>query len=369
MSSTTPDRPRLLVLIKGLGSGGAEQLIVDGADHWDRDYFDYRVAYILPWKDHLVPQLIGKGVEVVCLGGRRGLGVGAAYRLFRLCRELRPDVIHSHLPAAGILARFVSRRPHVYTEHNIASSYRQPTRFLNRLSYGRNRAVIAVSDAVASSVAAYPGKPPIVIPNGVSFRVAFEEAASARAEMGMSPGDPLVVHVGNIRPHKGHANLIAATSFLRQARPDARVVSIGGEKNPGDLDRLERAASAAGVADRIRFLGRRTDARAFLAAADVVVNPSDVEGLPVSILEALALARPVVATDVGGVSSVVRTEETGLLVPRGDPESLAAGVVMALESQAAADWGRAGQRLVDESYGLARMVRDYESVYRGILGD
>jgi glycosyltransferase involved in cell wall biosynthesis len=360
-----PDRARVLVVIKGLGLGGAERLIADAAPVWDRDAFDYTVAYVLPWKDHLVAPIRSTGVEVECVGGRRGLDLRTPARLRHLIDRLGANLVHAHLPSAGILARLSTTTPIVYTEHNIAGSYRLPTRLLNRFTYWRNREVIAVSAPVAESLASYPGPEPKVIPNGITVEPS-PEVGAVRAELGIGAQTPLLVHVGNIRPHKGHSNLIQATALLARTVPDAQVVSIGAEKNDGDLERVRNEARAAGAERNMRFLGRRDDARLYLQAADVVVNPSDYEGLPVALLEALALGRPVVATDVGGVSQIVRHEDTGLLVPSGDPAALASALERALTTDGG--WGERGRRLVLEHHGMASMVTSYEGVYRSVLG-
>jgi L-malate glycosyltransferase len=364
----TADRARVLVLVKGLGLGGAEKLIAESSRLWDRTRFEYRVAYMLPWKDQLVSTLEATGTEVTCLRWHRPPGLRAMRRLRVLARDWEPDLVHSHLPVAGIFARLtLPTVTHVYTEHNLVDSYRQPTRWLNRSTYHRNRAIITVSDAVAASIAEYPGPTPRVIPNGVSVSVTSEQTSHARAEAGLRNGERLLVHVGNIRPHKGHDTLIEATKLLVGERPNAVVVSIGGEKHPGDLERVRSAARNAGIENNLRFLGRREDARAFLAAADVVVNPADVEGLPVSLLEAMALSRPVVATAVGGVPSVVHHEVTGLLVPPGEPQELAAAMSRALESPTATEWGTEAARLVNRDFGLDRMVAAYEALYTEVL--
>lgn len=368
MSNDQADRTRVLVLIKGLGIGGAERLISDGAEHWDRQRFEYRVVYVLPWKDHLTGSLRDLGIAVDCVGSERGMGP-AAFRNYRgLTRDWRPDVVHAHLPSAGILARVMGGAPLVYTEHNIASSYRQPTQTLNKLSYGRNAAVIAVSDAVADSLQGYPGPTPRVIPNGITFEVPTSEIDSVRQELSLQPGQKLVVHVGNIRPHKGHENLIAATKQIVAVSPNVLVVSVGAEKHDGDLDRVRQSAVSAGVSEHVRFMGRREEARAFLAAADVVVNPADFEGLPLAVLEALSLSKPVVATAVGGVPTVVIDGVTGRLVPPGDPAALADGVLEALASPEAGQWGTAGAELVSRNHGIAQMISEYEKVYEEVLG-
>ncbi|GIU91950.1 MAG: glycosyl transferase [Acidimicrobiia bacterium] len=357
-------RTRVLILVKGLGIGGAESLIADAAPYWDRTRFDYLVAYVLPWKDQLAPRLASVGVEVECLDGRVGLEPGSIRRFRRLVRAWRPHLVHAHLPLSGVLARLFAGVPVVYTEHNLPDSYRLPTRILNRLTYRRNAAVVAVSHQVREALSSYPGPEPETVENGVRVdRSELRPAEEVRHELGIGAGVPLVVHVGNIRPHKGHSNLIQATRLLASLVPEVLVVSVGGEKYPGDLRRIREEAEAAGVGDRIRFLGRREDARSFLAAADVVVNPSDFEGLPVVLLEALALERPVVATEVGGVSSLISDRETGRLVPPGDPRALAEAVSEALTSPDAPLWGKVGARLVAERYGLARMVAEYERIY------
>lgn len=359
-------RRRVLVVIKGLGVGGAEMLIASAAHHWDRDRFEYRVAFVLPWKDHLVADLDAAGIEAICIGGRRGMSLGVLRHLRSMSREV--DLVHAHLPVAGVSARLVASVPVVYTEHNLAGSYRALSRWANRLTYGRNSAVIAVSQPVAEAVAGYRGPKPRVIPNGVDVAVDPAEVGAIRHEM--SGDAPLVAHVGNIRPHKGHRNLIQTARYLRKAGSGIRIVSAGGEKHPGDLDRVRDEADRAGVGDILAFLGRRRDAATLIAAADVFVSPADVEGLPVSVLEAMMLGTPVAATAVGGVPTVIKHRRTGLLVEPGDPESLAGAVLELLEDRGlASKLADAARALVEEEHGMEPMVRATERLYEEVLGD
>jgi glycosyltransferase involved in cell wall biosynthesis len=361
-------RPVVLVVIKGLGIGGAERLIAEGARHWDTSSFDYRVAYVLPWKDQLVDELAARDIEVTCIGGRRGLDPSALLRLRKLIARSGASIVHAHLPATGILARIASPVPVVYTEHNIVGSYGTASRIANRLTYGLNRAVIAVSDAVAASLDGYPGPDPVVIDNGVTCVVDDKARDEARAELDLGSHQSLIVHVGNIRPHKGHRTLLAATEILSRTDPGAVVISIGGEKFPGDLEALRLDTARLGLDAHLRFLGRREDARSFLAAADIVVNPSDAEGLPIAVLEAMALSKPVVATAVGGVPSVVLDGVTGTLVPAGDPGRLAAALSTLLKDEATrAEMGHMALSVVNSRYGLDRMVGAVEDLYRTIL--
>jgi glycosyltransferase involved in cell wall biosynthesis len=363
-------KPGVLILIKGLGIGGAERLIIESARFWDRGRFHYQVAYLLPWKNQLVPDLLELSTPVRCLGGARGMTPALPVRLRRLILQSQAKLIHAHLPLTGILARLTSPVPVIYTEHNLADSYRAPTRLANRLTYPRNRAVIAVSEAVARSVSSYGGPSPFVIPNGVAPAVMPTEAKAAREELELAEDAPLVVHVGNIRPHKGHETLLATSAILKARHPEVTIVSIGGEKFPGDLERLRSRAKRAGLDQTVRFLGRRTDALAFLAAADVVVNPADVEGLPVAVLEAMALGRPVVATAVGGVPRLIEDQVTGSLVPPGDPPALALAVERLLDDPGlASSLGLKAKALVQEHYGIESMVRAIEDVYGSVLDE
>ncbi|HSM01059.1 MAG TPA: glycosyltransferase [Acidimicrobiia bacterium] len=364
----SPPSHHILVLIKGLDIGGAERMITESSRHWDRSRFDYSVAYALPWADALVPELVGQGIDVHCLGRSRTLTPGVARRLRGVIVDESVDLVHAHLPTMGVIARTVSPVPVVYTEHGIASSYRLTTRIANRATYGRNAAVIAVSQAVADSVGSYPGPEPIVVPNSVEVAVTPEETRGARAELGLGPDDHLVVQVGNIRPGKAHADLVRAAAGLATRDDRAAVVSIGAETRAGDIERLERLAAAEGVADRVRFLGGRADARSFIAAADVYVHPSTVEAFGVAVLEAMALGRPIVATAVGGVAELVSDGETGLLVPPGDPVALAAAIDRLLDDREfAAALGAAARGVAEESHGLAPMVRAIEAVYEDVL--
>lgn len=349
------------MLVKGLGIGGAEKLLSEGARFWDRDRFEYHVAYVLPWKDQLVGDFEALGIDVHRLSDSGRTTPALAWRLRRLVRSTGADLVHAHLPYTGILARVSAGVPVVYTEHNLAGSYREPTRLLNRLTYRRNEVAIAVSDAVAESLDGY-GADVAVIRNGVTCDVDTGAVAAAKAELGLGPTDSLVVHVGNIRPGKGHDNLVDAAKLLTGDGAPT-IVSIGTEKHPGDLDRVRARAG-----DTVSFLGRREDALAFTAACDVYVNPSEFEGLPVAVLEAMCLGRPIVATAVGGVPSVIRDGDTGLLVPPGDPAALAAAVRSLLDDPArAARLGKSAARHAHAELDLATMVRCVEAVYDDVL--
>lgn len=363
---------RVLLLIKGLGRGGAEQLLVSAAPHLDRERYDYRVAYVLPWKDALKKQLEEADVPVRCLQG--GRGPGWLGRLRDLVREERVDLIHAHLPYAAIGARIAVRRrvPIVYTEHNLWPRYHRATYWGNALTFPRNRHVFAVSEEVRRSIR-YPRPlrtlrmPPVeTLHHGLDLSAVdrWTGADGVRWELGI-PGDaPLVGAIGNFKPLKGQEHLLRAAALVTRTRPDARFVLVG--LGPRESE-LRREAARLGLDGSVTFTGFREDAPRIAAALDVYVQPSEAEGLPIALLEAMVLRRPVVATSVGGTPEVIRDPAEGLLVPPRDPEALA-GSILALLSDPGRrrDMGEAAQHRARE-FDIQRAVRRIEEVYEELV--
>lgn len=365
---------RVLVLIKGLGVGGAERLLERAIPYLDRQRHTYQVAYLLPWKDALVPAFERAGIPVHCLGMRRVADWGVVGRLVSLLRRERVDLVHTHLPLAGVLARLARRRGGVrwlvYTEHNLPSRYRLLTRQLNAATYAANDAVIAVSQEVAGRVARYGrrGRPRLVtIPNAIDADELAAQAATRETvcrEFGFPPDARVVVHVANLVPKKGHRYLLAAARRVLDREPRARFLLVG----LGPLARRLTAESRRlGLNGQVVFAGFRPDAVALMGGADLVVLPSVHEGLPLTLLEAMALGRPVVASRVGGVPEVVTSGETGVLVEPMDVDALAAQILALLGDPALRErLGEGARRQVRRRYGMAQMVAAVEDVYRQV---
>lgn len=371
-----PPPHRVLWLIKGLGPGGAERLLVAAARHVDTDRFRYEACYLLPWKDHLVGELEAAGVPVTCLGVRRAASPGWVGRLRRLIRERRYDLVHAHLPYAAIGARLALRglprpaRPAlVYTEHNTWERYRPATRRMNAATFRWNDAVIAVSGSVAASVRSRSGPPVRVIVNGVDSAAVRTGALSreeARASLEL-PADRMVVGtVGGLTPKKGHAVLVRAARRVVDEAPEALFAFVGLPADPGPV---REEIARAGLGDHVLLLGYRPEAARLMRAFDVFCLPSRYEGLPVSLLEAMTLSIPPVATSVGGVSEVVTEGEDGLLVPSEDPEALAKALLSLIRDPGLRS--RLGERAARtaEGFSLAGAVRRTEEVYLEALGE
>jgi glycosyltransferase involved in cell wall biosynthesis len=296
------------------------------------------VAYLLPWKDALVPDLESEGVPVHLLASRRAFDPRWVVQLRRLVAERRIDLVHTHMPYVGVGARLVLPAGVLlmHTEHNLWNRYRVPTRVLNMLTIGRNREVIAVSGAVSESMK-IPGWLPVPLPpievirhGADTTRVLSGDLARtrARARLGLTEHREVVGTVGNFTRKKDQACLLRAVALLvAQGRP-VHAVLVGS----GPLEAELRALSAAlNVESRVMFTGMRDDVFEVLCAFDVFALSSRYEGLPIALLEAMAARVPPVATRVGGIPEVITDGRDGLLVEPEDPESLARAISRLLD--------------------------------------
>ncbi len=363
---------RVLWLIKGLGPGGAERLLVAAAAHRDRTQFAVTCAYLLPWKRQLAPELEALGVRSVCLGVRDERDVRWAARLRDHLRAEPVDILHAHSPYPAGIARLVVRalprhaRPKtVYTLHNTWTSFAPPTRILNAWTMGGDAADIAVSDIVRATVPArLRGKTETIV-HGVGLQAvrARADRAGARRELGIGPNEIVFGTVANFRAQKDYPNLLATAVILRDRGVPVRVVAVG----QGPLEAEIRAEHARlGLAGHVDLLGERPDAIRIMSACDGFVLASNNEGLPVAVMEALALGLPVVGTRVGGMPEAI-DDTNGILVAAGDPPALAD----ALEELVAAPARRAtlsdGARRSSARFDISRTVGRIEEIYQDVV--
>jgi glycosyltransferase involved in cell wall biosynthesis len=317
----------------------------------------------------------GRESALVCRSGgalaerarREGLGVRplpfrgdlwppAILGLARLLRRDEPRVLLLHDPhalAAALLAtRLTSRRPLVAVrrvDFPLGS-------FLSRRKYAACDLIVVVSRAIGA-VLEKSGVSPArlrVVYEGVADRPPAPGGAEALAELGVPPGVPVVGNVAALAGHKDHATLVDAMALLRSRLPEARLVIAGEGELRADL---EARVEARGLADRVVFAGFRRDLDRLLPAFSVFCLSSRLEGLGTSLLDAMCLGLPVVATAAGGIPEAVEDGVTGRLVPPGDPGALAAALAEVLGDEAKRrSMGAAGRRRFEARFSADRMV-------------
>lgn len=376
MAPITPPRQavRVMWLIKGLGLGGAERLLVSMAQARDRTAFEYEVAYLLPWKDALVEALEAEGVPVSCLRGGREWDLRWAARLRRRLAERPVDIVHVHSPYVASVTRAVvasmprSRRPRlVSTEHIAWDRLSRATRVSNRLTGGVDAARLAVSDEVRASMPFRARERVETVVHGVAVaRIAERRACrdAVRADLGIAADEVLVGTVANYRAQKAYPDLLQAARLVLDAGASVRFAAVG----QGPLeDDIRREHAVLGLGDGFLLLGAKQDPSAVMAGCDIFVLASHYEGYPIALMEALALGLPIVATAVGGVPQAVSRGVEGLLVPPGRPDLLAAAI---LDLAASPDRRRrmaSAARGRSASFDIGRACARVEGVYGEVV--
>jgi len=249
-----------------------------------------------------------------------------------------------------------------HTEHERFSLGHPRHRGLLRLCSHACRVVTSVDDSTGAFLtdsAGISSKKLQVIRNGVDIR-RFAAAVGDRAALGLG-GGPVVGVVARLHPVKGHAVLLRAFAGVKANFPGAELLIVGDGEERKNLVAL---AAELRLDDSIVFLGSRRDVPELLAAMDVVVLPSLEEGLPLSLLEAMAAAKPIVATDVGSVSTVIKNNETGMLVAPNDKQALSEAIIRILsDASLQRTLSTAAQQLVKRRYLLDHTAEAYARIY------
>lgn len=314
-----------------------------------------------------------RGLAVATLGAATG-GLAGTVRAFKTALgDLRPDLVHSHGYKPDVMLRLpgvAGRAARVATCHNWFGSGAKDAfyEWLDKRCLRGFDAVVAVSERVADTLArAGVGAGRLhLIANGVDFAAppGFDRA-SARARLGCVDGAPLLLRVGRLSPEKGNDVLLEAFARLEDW-PTARLAFAG--DGPGRAA-LAADIAARGLGARVSVLGFRDDLAALLLAADAFVISSHTEGLPISLLEAMALGCPVVSTAVGEVPRVAPHGEAALIAAPGSAEELAARLATLLADPAAARRrAEAARTRYRERYSRAAMGGRYDAVYAAALG-
>ena len=363
-----PEPIRIRQLVKGLGPGGAERLVVTQVLGADPSRHRHDVRYLLAHKDHLVSELTAAGIDVDCLDARRELDPGWVARLRRGLLDDPVDVVHIHSPVVAAVVRPlvrtlpVAERPAVVTtEHNRWPRHRRATRWANRLTIGLDDATLAVSDDVRATMR---GRADIrTVVHGVDLAAvrATADRAAVRAELGVDATEVLVVCVANLRREKALDQLVEAAAIASSTAPSLRYALVGQGPLEGEI---RRAVAHHGLTDRFAVLGYRDDAARVLSGADVFTLSSRHEGLPVALMEALALGLPIVATAAGGVPEAVGT--AGIVVAVDDAAALAAAhVALATDEQRRSVMAAAAE-VEAERFSAQRAVAEIEAIYDAV---
>jgi sugar transferase (PEP-CTERM/EpsH1 system associated) len=362
-------KPHLAHIVYSLQIGGLEELVLNVVRKANRE--KYRLTVIVLRQDGPLALEIEKlGVQVHRLGGGEGFSWALVSRLATLLRQEKIDLVHTHdlgpFIYGGLAMLRRGNRNLFHTEHSYLSQDSSRLRLFEKWLSLWARMIIADSADVARVLIEQQKIAPqkvVTILNGIDLqRFAACDRDRFRRELGVAPGQPLLGTVGRLVPVKNQSLLLRAFARLRQEQPAARLVLVG---DGPERAALEEEADGLGLGRTVFFTGSRRDIPEIMAALDIFILPSFSEGLSLTLLEAMAAGKPVVATRVGGNPEVIRDGSNGLLVASDQVEELAAALrrLLAGGDSFTAMLARAGQQTVADRFSLTAMVQAYEAVY------
>jgi glycosyltransferase involved in cell wall biosynthesis len=359
---TVGQRAQVVHLCLGLGMGGMEKLLVEFARHADRNRFDLHFVSMTS-KGCTADEIESLGWPVISLDHKSGLRPAMVFRIAKLLRDLKADLVHTHntkpLLYGAPAARLAGVSGVIHTRHGqrIGAKRRQTTMFT--LAARCADRIVAVSDDGAGLTASegLPESKLVTIRNGIDLsRFSF---------VGPRACGPAVT-VGRLSPEKDIQTLLRAAAIVSEQEPGFRLRVLGSGLCMRELEQLRDQLDLRG---HVEFPGQVNDVAAELAGASLFVMSSLTEGISLALLEAMALGLPAVVTRVGGNVEVVTDGETGLLVPERSPELLAQAMLRVYREPALArDMGLAGRRRVENCFDARQMIARYESLYQEALG-
>ncbi len=360
------------------GIGGAEKFVLSLCRGYNKRRFEAMVCVLFSGGT-VSDQIAREGYDVTVLNMANGFDLIRALQLIPIIRSRRIDIVNIHgQNPLGKFCSVLSGAPViVHTDHGTTVGSpverRQRVVLFNRLLTPFIDHFIAISQGMKQSLRLrekIPGNKITLIYNGVDVDAISKVSCNKtelRESLGIPPDIPVLGTVGRLAPEKQYPLLLKSLSILKNRGIEfiALIVGDGPDRKP-----LESLAKKMSLTDRIRFLGQRNDVIQLLELMDVFVFSSGGEAFSITLLEAMAAAKPIVAFDVKGVDEAIVTHETGFLVSFGDVEEFANKVKLLLESpELALRMGKSGFERVNTKFDIRSNIKKLEALYESLLED
>lgn len=402
MAENPTKRIKVLHLIKSLGRGGAEKLIPETALIHDQGKFEFHCMYFYHQTNNIVDELETAGITVHFIRSSNFGLLLQVQKVRKFVLEHNFDIIHAHLPWAGILARFVGQKlaiPIVYTEHNTWERYNKLSYWGNRYTFKRQDIAIAVSNEVALSMQLNSFFDPYerggrlkvrVIQNGVnteefrklsgtasrdsivkktesSGKAAFYSSDQIKSLLAIPDGAPVIGKVAVFRSQKRLWLWVEIALRILKKHPEAHFLLVGdGEWS----SRIKKQILESGKQKNFHLVGVQKQVIPYLDLMDIYLSSSEFEGLPIAMLEAMSCEVPVVATRAGGIGEVIQHGMQGFLSEIENWEELEKHCIQLLEDRELhRQMASAARARVIEKFSMRRMVGELEEIYRDVLKD
>ena len=365
----------ILHIIKSLGRGGAEMLLPETLSEHSKEKYEFHYIYFIPWKYQMVEAIEKEGGKVTCFSASNNLTIlFQARKIAAYVRQHQIQLIHCHLPWAGIVGRIVGKMtgvPVVYTEHNTWERYHKLTYYLNKLSFNSQDRVIAVSEDVANSIKKYHhGSRPVVqvVSNGINtekYKSSFKSNRDIRKELNI-PETTIVIGITCVFRKQKRLDLwLEIAKALREKHSETYFIIVG----DGVLNNeIHHKAKSLKIDRYVHFAGLQAETRPYLQAMDIFMMSSEFEGLPIALLEAMSMGCMPACTTAGGISELVKDNYNGILVPVNNSILLAERLAQYVQQPDKIKiLGNVARQTVIESFSVQKMVRELEIIYTDLL--
>jgi glycosyltransferase involved in cell wall biosynthesis len=365
------NRIKILQIIPNFGNGGAEVVVKDILMGHDTDHFEMAACSLYPFSGTAIEKELQEAdIKVFYLTKKLGPDVGILKGVYDIFNDFKPHVIHTHryVIRYTLIPSLLCRIPvKIHTIHNIPNKEVDLAgRFIHFFAYHFfNYKPIGVSKNISDYASNYYRIENIpYIYNGRRFNSSSSKTdlrSKIRKSFDIGDDDIVFISVGRFYPQKNYRFLIETFKKVIDRQRNTILLMAG----DGELRaELEHFATEIGLSDKVRFLGIRNDIADLLAASDVFVLTSDWEGLPLTVIEAMASGKPVIATAVGGVPELIADGLNGILVPPGDGTALAKAMVrMVQDFSSRKKMGELGRTIAQERFDIPNMVKGYSNIY------
>lgn len=353
---------RVMQIIPDLGIGGAEIMVENLSIELNKREIDLKIISLYSHNSAITERLEKNNVQIIYLNKKLGVDWKIAVRLYRLMMEFKPDVVHTHLYAAsyGIAASIFAKVPvKIHTIHNVATKeFKKINRIINRIFYHYYGVIpVSISPLIKQTVQKeynLAENSVAMIYNGIDLKRCLPKENYAFNKDRID-----IIHVGSFKEQKNHVGLLRSFKMVYDQYPNANLILIGS----GELEeQVENCIKNLELGENVELLGLRADVYSFLNAADIFVFPSLWEGMPISLIEAMATGLPILATRVGGIPDMIENNISGLIVDVKD-DDVSRALIQLIENRTLREQLGYQARIAALRFTSNKMATEYADLY------
>ncbi len=356
------EKIKIVYIICNFAFGGAERFLLDLIKHLNLERYEVHILTIMGGGP-LEKEFKDLNVRIQIFKKKTKLGLGILWQIYCYLKREKPQIVHTHLFAGdtwGRIAAILAGAPIIIsTEHNTNLDEGLLKRLIKRILSYKTDKIVAVSNAVSDysiRVDKKKKKKILVIPNGICFEKFVPKAKKFEHI-------PILGVIGRLEIQKGHAYLFQALNLVKDIPWKLWLVGEGSLRK-----KLEKQVKELSLEERVSFLGAQYNVLEILQTIDIFILPSLWEGLGIAVLEAAAMAKPIIASKVGGIPEIIEDKKTGLLVEPKKVTDLGEAIRWMLgHENEANEMGRCARKIVLEKFDIEKMVKEYEKLYERLM--